>query len=299
MMKLNQLRTFIAVVESKSIHRGASALGISQPAVSMTLRDLEEIFGGPLLVRKTKGVEVTALGALLHQRGRAILADLDRINEEMASLQNRRGGMVSIAVSSAIVFTVLPYALRQFREKMPSVQVRITEISGRDALIDGLAGGKFDFATILTAPYFFPLPDDIERLAEVDLPLIVGARAPHPLVHAKSLSELIDAEWLIPFEGSDSVELSLKNDFSRFGLKVPARPVHCDNVATALEIFGKMDFIGVFTKKFADIQFERYNLVQIKIRETLPVLQAGMFQRQQYIQTEAAEYFIECFRANM
>jgi LysR family transcriptional regulator, regulator of abg operon len=298
-MKINQLRTFIAVVESKSIHRGASVLGISQPAVSMTIRDLETSFGGPLLIRKTKGVEVTALGALLHRRGRAILADLDRIDEEMASLQNRRSGMISIAVSSAIVFTVLPDALRRFREKMPSVRISITEISGREALIDGLIGGKFDFATILTAPYFFPLPDEIETLASVDFPLIIGARATHPLVHSKSLSELIDAEWLIPFERSDSVELSLKNDFFKFGLKVPRRPVRCDNVTTALEIFGKMDFIGVFTKQFADIQFGRYNLVQIKVQETLPVLQAGMFQRRQYIQTQAAEYFIDCFRAEM
>jgi hypothetical protein len=82
-------------------------------------------------------------------------------------------------------------------------------------------------------------------------------------------------------------------------LKVPNRPVHCETVGTALQIFEKMDFVGVFTKKFADLQFERYNLSQIKIRETLPALQAGMFQRRSYIQTEAAEYFIECFKANM
>lgn len=298
-MKINQLRTFVAVVESKSIHRGASVLGISQPAVSMAIRELEAFYGGPLLIRKTKGVEVTALGALLHQRGRAILADLDRIDEEMAELQNGRGGAVSIAVSSVIVFTVLPDALRQFREKMPGVQVTITEISGRDALIDGLVGGRFDFATILTAPYFFPLPGEIERLVAIDLPLIVGARTAHPLVDSKSLAELIDAEWLIPFERSDLLELSIKNDFSKLGLRVPKRPVHCETIATALEIYEKMNFIGVFTKKFADLQFERYNLSQIKIQETLPALQAGMFQRQRYIQTQAAEYFIECFKANM
>jgi LysR family transcriptional regulator of abg operon len=298
-MKINQLRTFIAVVESKSIHRGASVLGISQPAVSMTIRELEALYGGPLLIRKTKGVEVTALGALLHRRGRAILADLDRINDEMANLQNGRAATISVAVSSAIVFTVLPDALRQFREKMPGVQVSIAEISGRDALIDGLVGGKFDFVTLLTASYFFPLPDEIESLAAIDLPLIVGARATHPLVHSKSLGELIDADWLIPFERSEAVELSLKNDFAQLGLKVPNRPVHCETVGTALQIFEKMDFVGVFTKKFADLQFERYNLSQIKIRETLPALQAGMFQRRSYIQTEAAEYFIECFKANM
>ena len=151
-MKIKQLRLFVAVVESKSIHRAASVLGISQPAVSMAIRELEVIYGGSLLIRKTKGVEVTTLGALLHRRGRAILADLDRVGEEMARLQSERGGVVSIAVSSVIACTVLPDVLLLFREKMPNVQVRISEVWGRDVLVDGLVGGEFDFAMVLTAP---------------------------------------------------------------------------------------------------------------------------------------------------
>jgi len=265
----------------------------------MTIRELETIYGGSLLIRKTKGVEVTALGALLHRRGRAILADLDRVGEEMARLQSERGGVVSIAVSSVIACTVLPDALLRFREKMPNIQVRISEVWGRDALIDGLVGGEFDFAMVLTAPYFYPLPDDIERLAEIDIPLIIGARANHPLVSSKSLIELMDVDWLIPFENTNQLESSLENDFAKFGLKIPNRPIRCHSFAAAMEIFEKMDIIGVFTKRFADIQFERYNLVEIKICETIPMIHAGIFQRQPYIQTEAAEYFIDCFRASL
>jgi LysR family transcriptional regulator of abg operon len=298
-MKINQLRMFVAVVESKSIHRGASVLGISQPAVSMAIRELEALYGGSLLIRKTKGVEVTTLGALLYRRGRAILADLDRVSEEMARLQSERGGSVSIALSSSIACTVFPDALLRFREKMPSVQVRVSEISGRDALIDGLVGGEFDFAMVLTAPYFYPLPDDVERLAEIDIPLIIGTRPNHPLANSKSISELMDVDWLIPFEGANPLESSLENDFAKFGLKIPNRPIRCHSFSATMEIFGKMDLIGVFAERFADVQFDRYNLVQIKIRETLPVIHAGIFQRQPYIQTEAAKYFIDCFRASL
>jgi len=299
MVKIKQLRLFVAVVESKSIHRAASVLGISQPAVSMAIRELETIYGGSLLIRKTKGVEVTTLGALLHRRGRAILADLDRVGEEMARLQSERGGTVSISISSTISSTVLPGVLLRFREKMPNVQVRIGEISGRAALIDGLIEGEFDFAIALTAPYFYPLPDEIERLAEIDIPLILGTRPNHPLASSQSISELMGVDWLIPFESTNLDELSLENDFAKFGLKVPNRPIRCHSYAAAMEFFGKMDLIGVFSKRFADIQFKRYDLVQIKIRETLPMRQVGIFQRQPYIQTEAAEYFIECFKAGL
>jgi LysR family transcriptional regulator, regulator of abg operon len=296
-MKIKQLRMFVTVVESKSIHRAASVLGISQPAVSMAIRELEAMYGASLLIRKTKGVDVTTLGALLYRRGRAILADLERVGEEMARAQSERGGVVSIAVSSVIACTVLPDALLRFREKMPNIQVRVSEISSRDALIDGLVGGEFDFATVLTAPYFYPLPDDIERLAEVDVPLILGARIKHPLMNSKSISELVDVDWIIPFENTNQLELSLENDFAKFGLKIPNRPVRCRSFSATMEIMEKMDLIGVFSRRFADVQFGRYNLAQIKIREALPIIHAGIFQRQPYIQTEAAEYFIDCFRA--
>jgi DNA-binding transcriptional LysR family regulator len=297
MMKIKQLRMFVAVVDSRSIHRAASVLGISQPAVSMAIRELETIFGASLLIRKTKGVEVTTFGALLYRRGRAILADLDRVAEEMARLQSERDGVVSIAVSSTIACTDFPDVLLRFREKMPKVQVRVREIFGRDELIDGLVGGEFDFAVVLTAPYYYPLPDDVVRLADIDIPLIVGVRADHPLVGSKSITELMDADWMIPFENTNQLELSLEDDFSKFGLKTPNRPIRCHSFAAAMGIFEKMDLIGVFTQPFADTQFERYNLVQIKIRETLPMIRAGIFQRHPYIQTEAAEHFIECFKA--
>jgi LysR family transcriptional regulator of abg operon len=298
-MKIKQLRLFVAVVEAKSFHRAASMLGISQPAVSMAIRELEAIYGGSLLIRKIKGVEVTALGALLHRRGRAILADLDRVGEEIASLKSERGGVVSIAVSSVIACTVLPDVLLRFREKMPNVEVRISEIWRRDALIDGLAGGEFDFAMVLTTPYFYPLPDDIEKLAEIDIPLVIGARVKHPLANSTSIGELMDVDWLIPFENTHQLESSLEDDFAKFGLKIPNRPIRCHSFSAAMEIFKKMDLIGVFSKRFAEIQFKRYKLVQIKIRETLPIIQAGIFQRQPYIQTEAAKYFIDCLRAGL
>ncbi len=67
---------------------------------------------------------------------------------------------------------------------MPNVQVRVSEVWGRDALIGGLVEGEFDFAMVLTAPYFYPLSDDIEILVEINIPLInrsgssaVGANA--------------------------------------------------------------------------------------------------------------------------
>jgi DNA-binding transcriptional LysR family regulator len=286
---------FIAVVESKSIHRGALALGVSQPAVSATIRELELTYGAPLLVRSSRGVEVTELGALFLQRGRALLADMERLSAEMARLHSAKAGKISIAVSAVVTSGVLSGVLKKFRAEMPDVHVRIAEIAELSELLNGLREGEFDFAAVQTPYWFLPLPDDIEQLAEVTLPIIVGCREQHPLANATSLADLIDAEWIFPVGSEGATDLAISKGFAQYGLEVPRRPVHCHSRAVALDLFETMDFIGLFTRNFADINFKRYGLVQIRIKEKIPGLQAGIFQRKSAVQTAPSAYLMDCF----
>jgi LysR family transcriptional regulator of abg operon len=298
-LKLNQVRMFIAVVESRSIHRGAITLGLSQPAVSAGIRELELTSGGALLTRSSKGVEVTEMGAVLLQRGRALLADVARMNEEMARVHSEEAGTVSISVSSFVAYVFVSLALQQFYKQMPNVQVRITEISGRKALVQGLHQGDYDFAVMHTSDYFYPMPDDIERLATVDLPLILGCRSTHPLARATSITQLAGAQWILPAEQDKRGDAALAAAFGRFGSGLPFIPIRVGSLAAALSLYESMDLIGFFAKQMADVTFDRYNLVQIPIQETLPPLKTGIFQRAAQAQTTAAACLIECFRSCM
>jgi LysR family transcriptional regulator of abg operon len=299
MVTLNQLRMFIAVVESGSIHRGARSLGVSQPAVSAVIRELESTHGGMLLTRSSKGVSVTELGLILLERGRALIADVGRLNNEMARLQSEQTGSVSISVSSVMACVFVPAALQRFCGQMPNVQVSVTEISGRKALIQGLRQGEFDFSVTQTPDYYFPLPDDIERLAQVDLPLILGCRASHPLAGATSVTELAQANWVFPADEDPRGDAALTAGFARFGMALPPNPFRVASLATALSLYTSMDLIGLFARPVAETTFERYNLVQIRTQETMPTLRTGLFQRATQTQTVAAACLIECLRACM
>ena len=82
-MEIRTLRNFAAVVRAGNVTRAAAALRISQPALSMQLRELEEELGGPLLVRHARGVEPTDRGARLLRRADDIVALADRTREEV------------------------------------------------------------------------------------------------------------------------------------------------------------------------------------------------------------------------
>jgi DNA-binding transcriptional LysR family regulator len=294
-MKPNQLRTFIAVVESKSIHRAALALGVSQPAVSTTIRDLEVTFGAPLLIRSSRGVEVTGLGAELLQRGRALLAHMERLNEEMARLQHAKTHTISVAVSMMVASWALPYALKKFRADKPGVCVRISEIDDTSEILDGLREGKFDFAAVHIPERFLPLPDDIEELAAMTMPVVIGCREMHPLAKATSLGDLIDADWIFPVASGSEADLAIRRSFAKYGLEAPRHPVHCNTRTVTLELFENMDFIGFFEKKFADVNFKRYGLVPVKVREALPDLHIGIFQGKAHTQSDQSSYLSDCF----
>jgi LysR family transcriptional regulator, regulator of abg operon len=294
-MKPKQLRTFIAVVESKSIHRGALALGVTQPAVSATIRELEMTYGGPLLVRSSRGVEVTELGGHLLQRGRALLAHMERLTAEMAHLKSAKASTISVAVSMMVASWGLPSALKKFRAEWPNVGVTISEIVEQSDLLDGLREGKFDFAVVHTPDCFVPLPDDIVELAGVSQPMVIGCREKHPLAKAASLVDLIDADWIFPVPCEGDAALAIRKVFAMSGLEVPLQPVHCNSWTVALDLFESLDFIGLFAESFADINFKRCGLVQVKIEETLPSLHVGVFQRKSHVQTESSAYFIDCF----
>ena len=88
-MKPNQLLAFVAVVEQMSIRGAARTLGISQPAVTKIVRELEREVGAPLVERSVKGVRLTPYGEAFAPRARLLLSDMRRARDEISAGGNR------------------------------------------------------------------------------------------------------------------------------------------------------------------------------------------------------------------
>jgi DNA-binding transcriptional LysR family regulator len=124
-----ELRSFLVLAEQLHFGKSANLLNISQPALSKQIKGLEEKIGGPLLLRNRRDVRLTAAGALLYQEGRRIVRDLDALFDAGRSAVTGEAGRLRIGVGISTVHSLVPPALRRFREAHPKVEVQVGDMS--------------------------------------------------------------------------------------------------------------------------------------------------------------------------
>ncbi len=132
-MELRTLRNFAAVARAGNVTRAAEALHISQPALSMQLRELEEEMGGPLLVRRPRGVEPTELGARLLRRADDILALADRTRDELRGAgTGGLSGTLAVGAGETEAFATVAGAIRALCAENPRLRIDLTSGNGED-----------------------------------------------------------------------------------------------------------------------------------------------------------------------
>lgn len=178
LLKFRQLRMVEALVRHQTLTRAASELGLTQPALTKAVRELEEVIGEPLFERHPRGVRPTAAGLSLAQFARASLADLRRLEESL----DLRGG----AEQASVVLGALPVAavglapavMRRVRAEHPGLRIRLVE-ARTEALVGQLEAGEVDL--VVGRLYAPPTPDGLEREALYAEPISIMARSGHPL----------------------------------------------------------------------------------------------------------------------
>ena len=182
-LTLRQLRVFVALAETLSHSSAAERLGITQPAVSMLIRQLEADAGLPLLVRRGRRLDLTAAGGMLLQHARAILEHTRRVEEALASLKvGTRGHLHLGVVPTANYFA--PRVLMEFQRQIPGVTFKLS-VGRRDDILGMLKDHRIDLAIGGHPP------------AEVDVDAEAFARHPHCIVAAPEHS--LAAERHIPW----------------------------------------------------------------------------------------------------
>jgi DNA-binding transcriptional LysR family regulator len=177
---LRHLRSFVVLAEELHFARAAARLYVSQPALSQTIKQLEDATGLRLLERTTRRVELTAEGASLREDAVQVLAQFERMMERArASAAGRRGALrVGYVIGAAV--DIVPRVLRAHADQCPGVQVQTTEFDFSQPAA-GLDDGRSDVAivrppidvagvelsTLATEPRVACLPES-HRLAERD-----------------------------------------------------------------------------------------------------------------------------------
>ncbi|HNY30379.1 MAG TPA: LysR family transcriptional regulator [Fibrobacteria bacterium] len=134
-MNLHHLELFLAVVVDGNVSRAALRMGVSQPAVSRQIHELEESLGLPLLERLPRGIRPTEAGVALATHAKAIFSMRERAARDMEERRDGLAGRLSIAASRTIGSALLPDLLARFRTEQPgpTLHVEITNTRGVEA----------------------------------------------------------------------------------------------------------------------------------------------------------------------
>ncbi|OUM08124.1 LysR family transcriptional regulator [Pseudomonas syringae] len=133
-MNVKQLRAFLAVAQYFSFAQACERLNVSQPALSLTIKGLEEDLGGQLLTRTTRNVGLTPEGETLLPLARQLLADWDNTEELLRQRFTLQTGRVSIAAMPSFAGNLLPGALKVFRGRYPRVNVAVHDVINEQVL---------------------------------------------------------------------------------------------------------------------------------------------------------------------
>ncbi|MBP0619816.1 LysR substrate-binding domain-containing protein [Cupriavidus consociatus] len=221
-VRLRHLYCFVAVSQTQHLGRAADRLGLTQPAVSKTLSELEELTGTRLLVRQRAGTELTTAGTRFLRHALRILADIDAAADSMAGEQAQPQERIRLGALPSVVPAVLTDALLRFRAAHPEVGLAVQTGMNR-SLIDQLKAdvldlviGRMDDPVAMESLWFESLgPDSLALAVRPGHPLAAIAVSRRPtLLDVLAWPLVIPAAGSIPRHNTESL-------LARHGLPLP------------------------------------------------------------------------------
>lgn len=176
-----QLQIFQSVGSHLSVSKAADELFLTQPAVSMQLRQLERSLASRLYVQRGKKIQLTEAGKLALKLSTSVRNDLNAFSDEINNLKSIDGGLLKVSVGITVNY-IAARMLSKFCQKYPHIRINF-DVSNRATLIKKLEKNETDLV-LMGLP-----PEDVEFNVErfMQNPLVIIAPADHPLVNEKNI----------------------------------------------------------------------------------------------------------------
>jgi DNA-binding transcriptional LysR family regulator len=205
MLNLHHLRLFAAVVDQGGFTKAASTLNLSQPAISKSLKELEDGLQLSLIDRSARSVTLTEAGRLLYERARELFG-VERVAErELRELRGLKRGVLRVGASTTIATYFLPPVLGRFHLRHPRVRIRASSANTR-TILRHLLESKIDLA-LVEGPVLHPR---VRVIPWRDDELVVIAPPDHHLVGRGSVAaaDLAGEQFLVRERGSGTREVT-------------------------------------------------------------------------------------------
>lgn len=249
-LKLRSLALLVAMDDHSSLQRAADALGMTQPAASKMLAELEALWKLPLFQRFPRGVEATACGAVVIRHARNVLSELNQMGDELADLRGQAESQIAVGSIKAPALSMVPRAIVAFQSQFAQASINLT-VDSSPALMAKLQRDELDIVVGRMSSGVEAQRFEYEELVPGQ-PVQVVARRAHPWQRRQKVawSELMQASWIIPPQGS---LLRVKFDalFVQQKLLPPPKLVETQDLDTIRRLLSQTDMLAVLTDEVA------------------------------------------------
>jgi LysR family transcriptional regulator of abg operon len=264
-MQLRHVTAVVAVADTGSMRVGAARVGISQPALTKTIREIEAIAGVALFQKTVRGSILTDAGKVFLSRARSIVEEIRRTQEEMDHLAGVRQGSVTVGLSVGAAL-LSGAAIETFMRNHPDVQICIIE-GLFDELVNGVRQGKLDFS--VGGLSSIKSDDHIRVDTLFENRVVPAVRRGHPLARAKSFSELADCEWAVTNDDPSYIA-NFSNHFAKLGLPAPRIRLRSESFFALLELIPRTDLVLAISHTLLRHPVATRYLQPVAVKESCP-----------------------------
>lgn len=267
-LKLRNLHVFFAVVEHGSLAKAASHLGVSHPAVSQLIADLEHVLGARLFDRTSRGVTPTIYGQALLGRSRAAFDELQQGIRDIEFLSDPAVGEIRFGCPEGLEAILVP-VIEQFTPRFPGIvlDVHVEEIESlgaklRDRSLD------FTLQRLRLPPVDDPSLGDLSVdviLDDDELMVVAGLKSRWAGRRKIDLADIVDEPWILSGPPSWNYRV-VSEAFGARGLRMPRTVVRTFSTSMRTNLVGSGHFIATFPKSVVRFYADRFSLKVLPVR---------------------------------
>jgi DNA-binding transcriptional LysR family regulator len=257
------LHAFLNVARLGSVGAAASALSLTQPAVSRTLRKFEKQLGVQLFLRHSTGMELTAFGQSLLPHAILLESGMHRALEEIDLMRGASKGVARVGMLPSLVPDVLPNVINSLKRTLPGIQLHVVEAPNHQ-LTKALLRGEIDFAIAAVPPDF--IDENIRVTALVNDEICIVARAAHPImaVNSPTQQHLSEYEWALQERGG-VIWRHFQTLFANANLQAPAVTLTANSVQTLKSVVLSSDLLTMLPRISIRLEEKSRNLRPVPV----------------------------------
>ncbi|MCK6630628.1 MAG: LysR family transcriptional regulator [Anaerolineae bacterium] len=289
-MEFYQLRGFLAVAQTQSFTQAADQLFLTQPALSLQIKALEEELGQPLFERSGRRVLLTPAGRLLQERAEQIVALANQARSELQATQELQSGSLRLGATESLCLYILPPVIQFFHEKFPGIELQFINRHSAE-LVTLVAEGRIDFG-LITLPILDPRLESDTLFYREDVAICAPTS---PLLAESTVTlEALAAQPLLLLEKSSSSRVLLDQLLARQRV-IPAQLLELGSIEI-IKRFVALDLgVSIVPEYTIEAELKTGSLRAIRLN-WLPTRTVGIVRRRKSFLSPAGQLFLKLLR---